>query len=203
MTHREQTQAGESGWTYSFKAEHAGVMLTVGYLLLVLIGLLHESWVLLSFRVNILQYADPSDFVLAPARDPLLIVATIVPIGAGWMYYRATMRLSAKFKVTKSWWGSDRKTPTWVWVLMTVLWTVAISLYYSRYVADKIKAGKGRAVQVSYVVQPVVADTSTTYLVATTGRALFLYRLVGERTEIVPWNNVARMVVTRRAKAAR
>lgn len=197
MTDVGEAQPQASGTTFEFRMEHIGVMLTIGYLLLIVVGLLHESWLMLLFRVNILQYADPSDFVLAPARDPLLIVATIVPVIGGWLYYRASVRLSERLK---SRWVSTSNTPPWAWGLMTVFWVVAVSMYYSRYVARDIKTGHGRAVKVTYVVPTAVVDTNTTYLIAATGRALFLYRLADQTTEIVPLSNVARIVVTPRTK---
>lgn len=200
MSDEGEAASNQNRWSAVLRIEHAGVMLTLGYIGLIMIGLLHESWVLLFFRVNILQYADPSDFVLAPARDPLLTVATIVPVIGGALYARAGMRLSAKLKARKSRWASNTQTPPWAWVAMTLLWVVAVSMYYSRYVAREIKAGHGRAVRVSYVVPPAVADTNTTYLVATTGRALFLYRLADRTTEIVPLSNVSRIVIAPRAK---
>lgn|GEM_PF-6213179 len=95
--------------------EHTSVLLTLGYLALITSGILHESMMFLYFRVNILQYADPSDFVLAPLRDPLVIVATIAPVVGAWLYVRfmtqAAEKIAAKRKQPKK----IRKTPPWTW----------------------------------------------------------------------------------------
>jgi hypothetical protein len=183
--------------------EHTGVMLTLGYLALITIGILHESFVFLLFRVNILQYADPSDFVLAPLRDPLVIAATVAPLAAAWLYIRFMTQAAAKIAAMRKQPRKVSKTPPWAWALMTVLWIVAVSLYYSDYVAREIRDGRGSLVKVTFVANPTPPDTSPTYLIGVTGRAVFLYRLPEERTEIVPLNNVARMTIVKPPKKAK
>ena len=188
--------------------EHTGVLLTLGYLALITIGILHESFVFLLFRVNILQYADPSDFVLAPVRDPLVTLATVAPLAAAWLYVRFMTRTADKLAAKRKKPKPIRKTPPWAWALMTVLWIVAVSLNYSRYVATEIREGRGSLVRVSFVANPTPPDTSPTYLIGATGRAVFLYRLTAghpdeARTEIVPLNNVARMTIVRPTKTTK
>jgi hypothetical protein len=183
--------------------EHTGVVLTLGYLALITIGILHESWVFVYFRVNILQYADPSDFVLAPLRDPLVIGATVAPLAGAWLYVRVMTRAADKLAAKRKQPKKISKTPPWAWALMTVLWVVAVSLNYSGYVAKEIREGRGSLVKVTFVSNPAPADTSPTYLIGATGRAVFLYRLPEKRTEIVPFNNIARMTIVRPPKTAK
>ena len=183
--------------------EHTGVMLTLGYLALIAIGILHESWVFVYFRVNILQFADPSDFVLAPLRDPLVIAATVAPLAGAWLYVRFMTQAAAKIAAKRKQPPKRSKTPPWAWALMTVLWVVAVSLNYSGYVATEIREGRGSLVKVTFVSNPAPSDTSPTYLIGATGRAVFLYRLPEKRTEIVPLNNIARMTVVRSPNAAK
>ncbi len=188
--------------------EQTGVVLTLGYLALIAIGILHESSVFLYFRINILQYADPSDFVLAPVRDPLVILATVAPIGAAWLYVRFMTRAAKKIAEKRGKPMPTQKTRPWQWALMTVIWVVAVSLYYSRHVANEIREGRGSLVKVTFVANPTPPDTAPTYLIGATGRAVFLYRLPqghteDARTEIVPLNNIARMMIMRAPKTSK
>ena len=55
-----------------------------GFLLLIAIGMFH-SWIrYFRFGISIFELAEPADFLLAPFRDPLVIVATVAPIGISW-----------------------------------------------------------------------------------------------------------------------
>lgn len=40
----------------------------------------HRALVFLMFRINVFDYAEPSDFLLAALRDPLIILVCIAPI---------------------------------------------------------------------------------------------------------------------------
>jgi len=55
-------------------------MLTLGYLFLTALGMFHRALVFLMFRINVFDYAEPSDFLLAALRDPLIILVCIAPI---------------------------------------------------------------------------------------------------------------------------
>jgi hypothetical protein len=48
---------------------------------------------------------------------------------------------------------------------------------------------------VQYVSDPTAGDTSATYLIGATGRAVFLYRPSLKRAEVVPLGNVARLTM--------
>ena len=40
----------------------------------------HRALVFLMFRINVFDYAESSDFLLAALRDPLIILVCIAPI---------------------------------------------------------------------------------------------------------------------------
>lgn len=70
----------DSGWRHWLRTENLGLGLTLGYLFLTALGMFHRALVFLLFRINILDYAEPSDFLLAALRDPLITIACDVPI---------------------------------------------------------------------------------------------------------------------------
>lgn len=55
-------------------------VLTFGYLCLVIIGMLFESIYYLMFDINIFEYSDILDFLLAPFRRPITIVFLAISI---------------------------------------------------------------------------------------------------------------------------
>lgn len=71
------------------------------------------------FGVNILDFAEPSDFLLAPVRDPLVILATIVPILLVSWYLSAAQRMGdrayARRRATGipvAWWETKEENLT-------------------------------------------------------------------------------------------
>ena len=60
--------------------EHTTLSLTVLYLFLTVIGAIHEFFLYARFKVNILQFADPLDFLLAAIRQPLVVVFCLLPL---------------------------------------------------------------------------------------------------------------------------
>ncbi len=59
-----------------FLKQDFNVSLTIGYLCLVVIGMLFQVFLYSFFGINIVQYSDISDFLLAPFRDPKILIFT-------------------------------------------------------------------------------------------------------------------------------
>ena len=72
--------------------QHPTLGFTLTYLFLTVVGATYEFSVLLRFRINVFQYADPVDFLLAAIRQPLA-AASATPRGCGapcWAPLRAS-----------------------------------------------------------------------------------------------------------------
>ena len=192
------------------RAEHMGLVMTVAYLLVASLGMLHEALVFLRFRINILDYAEPSDFLVAAMRDPLILVVGLAAIPLVSLYYRFVVRANAVRTGPKRWWqGSDRSraflrrhyTPFFVGTIL--LYALAFSLAYARRVAEQLRQGNGPHVQVELMSDPggMMRDTTPLVLIGTTQKYLFLYDPARQLTSILPSSNVARVIVDRRRSA--
>ncbi|MBC7805492.1 MAG: hypothetical protein H7145_05010 [Akkermansiaceae bacterium] len=51
---------------------------TLAYLFLAAVGITYDFWFFLFFGVNVLNYADFSDFLLAAVREPLVMAFTVL-----------------------------------------------------------------------------------------------------------------------------
>jgi hypothetical protein len=49
----------------------------------------YEWWLFLFFKINILTYAETSDFLLAAVRSPLVILLCLLPLLLVWVLVRA------------------------------------------------------------------------------------------------------------------
>ena len=81
----------------AYMAKNPTLLLTASYLLVSGLGLLYEFVLFSEFGINVLDYSDPADFILAAFKRPqallssLIIVATIV-------IYRAIANYARKRK---------------------------------------------------------------------------------------------------------
>jgi hypothetical protein len=196
-------------WRPWFRTENVGLMLTLGYLFLTGLGMFHRALVFLMFRINVFDYAEPSDFLLAALRDPLIILVCIAPIpllalyfrGAAWLQGRSTSKWLSGTEKQKE---LARRYRRPVYALTAVLWATAASLHYASSVARDLRAGTGRRVQVELIssAHPGPTDTLPQLLLGTTQKFLFLYDAPSQVTSVIPLSNIARLRVDRRKTSA-
>jgi hypothetical protein len=127
--------------------EHAGLGVTLGYLVLSLIGLLHNMLVLIRFRVNYIAYAEPADFLLAAVRDRLVVLVCVAPFPLYSILIRSRERQEKVAPRFAAWWRtrypklSSPAAARQGALIATMLWTIAFSLNTRR--ARQTAYGRG------------------------------------------------------------
>jgi hypothetical protein len=187
-------------WRRWLDTEHLGLALTLAYLFLSVVGVLHRALVFLYFRINIFDYAEPSDFLLAALRDPLVVLAAIAPIPLTSIYYRGARWLRDHYPNSMLNGSARARALTdkyrWaVYALTVIVWALAFSMSYARKVSRDLETGHGRRVQVDLIggsLRPV-GDTMPLLLLGTTQKYVFLFDDVRKTTTVVPASNVARL----------
>ena len=188
-----------------FVARHEGVALTVGYLLLATIGMVHLAAFFAEFRLNVLAFADVSDFLLAPVRDPLVVLVSILPV--------PVFLLGGKLsRATGAWWrrtrrtvpdpereARDRRLNRILGPIAFVLWVLAFNLRYVDWATDRIKAGHGKQVVATMAdgVPVAIAPDTTVTLLPGTARYAFFYRAGRRELVAVPIDQLRSIVVPR------
>jgi hypothetical protein len=171
------------------------------------VGIFHTAVLLSRFGVNVLDFAEPSDFLLAPLRDPLVILATLLPVGVIYLYLRGSERWSERLRARRGaaglprrWWYGDperyRRYRVPLWSLTILLWVVASGLRYERWAADRLMLGHGPRVRVELSSGQLEAGTAArpVMLIGTSSSYLFLFRAQDWRAVVVPVENVVRIV---------
>lgn len=205
------TPAALTGWRSRFRADHLGLLLTVSYLFLGALGMLHEALVFSMFRINILDFAEPSDFLVAALRDPLIVVVSLVAVPVVALYYRFIVRANARPGRQRWWRGTEAQRRfvarhyTALFLGTTFLYALVFSLFYAVHVAKQLRAGEGRRLHVELVADPghFQRDSSALLMLGATQKYLFLYDRARQVTSIVPSSNIARVVVERRKAPVR
>lgn len=188
--------------------EHTGIAFTLAYVFLSALGMLHTSLVFLRFRVNIFDFAEPSDFLLAALRDPLVVLVCVAPVPFFWGQHRLFRWLEGRYPRWSDWSRRVFRTGSFgaaatrrMNVLATLLWALAFSLNYANLVSDRIVRGEGKRVQVHLASEGLRPEgalpASRPLLLGRTSSFVFLYYPAERQTRIVPVENIAQLVVER------
>ncbi|MEP6731487.1 MAG: hypothetical protein ABJE10_12645 [bacterium] len=196
----------ESRWRHWLRTENLGLGLTLGYLFLTSLGMFHRALVFLMFRINIFDYAEPSDFILAALRDPLIIIVCIAPLPIVSLYFRASYWFQKRSSTSNWLYGGEKRRALAnqyrqpLYLLSAALWAIAASLHYASSVAEGLKQGMGRRVHIDLVADThsTPADTTPALLLGTTQKYVFLYDPARQMTSIIPTGNIARIRVDRK-----
>ncbi|MEO6462107.1 MAG: hypothetical protein ABIP29_03440 [Candidatus Eisenbacteria bacterium] len=181
-----------------FVARHEGIAFTLAYLGLATIGMVHLAAFYAEFRINVLEFADISDFLLAPLRDPFVVLVSILPLPVlaslswlgrlgerGWHRLRRTEPDPRKK-------ARDQRLNRILWPIAFVLWVLAFNLRYVDLTTDRIKAGHGKQVLAVDMDGKSLATPpdSTVTLLPGTARYAFFYRAGRDQLVIVPIDNL-------------
>lgn len=198
-------------WRRWLAVEHLGLAITMAYLALAGLGMLHRALVFSRFRINVLDYAEPSDFLMAALRDPLIVLVCIAPIPVLALYYRGAAWLRSRLPANHVLTGGKRAEEFYrrhrstMFAVTVALWALAASLHYAKRVAIDLREGKGLRVQIELISGDTRApgDTTTLLLLGTTQKYVFLYDPIRQVSSVVPVSNVAQLWFDGRRPAKR
>jgi hypothetical protein len=195
---------------YQLLLDHLGTGLTLSYLALVAIGMFHSVLGYRHYGINILDYAEASDFLLAPCRDPMVMVVTVLPAVLAWAYLRFVERYSERLRErrraegkARAWWESSDTTMArtkpflpFLAVGMAMLWVFVSADAYQRILAAQAMRGEGHNVVVELTNGTRDGGTPRRPLVmvGATSRYFIFFRTSDWRTEVMPTDNVLRIL---------
>ena len=97
----EQKALQQFNSALTFLKNHSTFSITLIYLFLSIVGLVHLIILSNFFDINILPHLEISDFILAPIRSPLVIVFFLIISIGGWLGQKLELKLRKKKKVEK------------------------------------------------------------------------------------------------------
>jgi len=166
--------------------EHPALLVSALYVAASLIGMFY-SWAYLGqFGINVFNYAQISDFLLASLKEPftwgLVIIAVVLVLIDNASSRRVERKTTAKWL---DWYGSPkyRFMNNFVAILVVLLFLYSYAFAQARDTRD----GDGKFVDVMF------ADSgaaTTALLLGTTGQFVFLYDEDTERVDIHPIENI-------------
>jgi hypothetical protein len=197
-----------------------GLVVTFGYLLLTAVGITYDVLYYGIFRIPILNFSEPSDFILAGFRQPILFLFVVLSVlmlrrlifkDRKWREKSPRYRELAENMERSRWYSNWVMYPFFICVYF---WS--ITAIYARYTASQVIAGEGRVVRVE--LSGDSADERrrepTELLIGTNSKFVFLYEPTphGNRSDlklrslyapthangnvrIVPIGNIVRMTL--------
>jgi len=189
--------------------ESPTLLFTLLYLALTFVGLVHDWWFYRYFRINILEFSETSDFLLAAIRNPLVIILSLLPIALlrlGQSVRETAIRTSERYeRYAKKYEGTKWNSLAargMIYGLFIIIYAILFTQIYAAWEVKRIKDGKSGQ-HVAFMRTDGIVSDEQPVLLGTTGKFLFLYYPSRKATEIVPIDNTQAITVDSRRRKER
>lgn len=180
----------------SFFRENPTLLLTFCYFIITLIGVLYSYFFYNEFGINIIKFADLSDFLLASILEPRSIGVFIGLVAFTAFYVQTDKKAREKFK----WYGNfinkycypKYTDPIGVFVIMSCYTAVLLWLLAFRN-ANEIKAGEFDQYKVRLSDPDQQTGAQTLALLGSTTRFGYFYDVKSKESLVVPLENISFM----------
>ena len=167
--------------------DHPALVVSGFYVAASAIGMFYSWAFLREFGINVFNYAQISDFLVASLKEPFTWGLVLIALVLAWLDDRSSLRYARRENRSKwlAWYGSPR------YRFLNNFAVIALVAFYI-YVfawdqARDVRDGDGKVVDVMF------ADSgaaTTALLLGTTGQFVFLYDDRTERVDIHPIENI-------------
>ena len=167
--------------------EHPALVVSGLYVAASFIGMLYSWMFLREFGINVFNYAQISDFLLASLKEPFTWVLALGVVLAIQLDNASSRRYGRRENRSKwfAWYGTPRYRFFNNFAVIAVVTVLIFNFAWFR--AQDARAGNGKIVDVMF------ADSgaaTTALLLGTTGQFVFLYDDETERVDIHPIENI-------------
>ncbi len=178
--------------------------LTLGYLVLIVVGMIFNSFYYTSLGFNIFNYSDISDFLLAPFRDPNILLFLLISISFIYVLSLLDDYLERTFPklYSKLLLGLDKERyQDWYsvkgYAMLTILYVFFAAQIYSTFKFKEIKDATVSSTKVM-LKDNKFEPTDTLIYAGKTNSFVFLYLRNKAETAIIPAADVLQLSVRER-----
>ncbi|HET7457207.1 MAG TPA: hypothetical protein VFJ74_06110 [Gemmatimonadaceae bacterium] len=192
-------------WITRLLSRYPGGLLTGMYLALTAVGVAYAFFYFIQFRLNILDYAQTGDFLVAAIREPVAIFYCVLPVGLLWLlahFRRWVRRVSPRYDAYSARYERKWKVGPRYWDVvntsLVALYALLFVIKYAQHEARVMREGTRKQVRVRLMSDagtPLAVAGRTATLIGSTSGYLFLYDRAGDSTYAVPVSNVAQVAV--------
>jgi hypothetical protein len=205
MSGKDVQADGGRAETRNLFVEHPALGVTLGYLVISLLGLSYEWTLFRHFGINYFHYAEVTDFLMGAFREPITLVLSLTALMVGaFVHYTSRLeRWLMTRRPPKSWLGRKYRAfamsrfSDWTPVIFFVGYSVMFVWIYADNRAEEFRGGDGAPITVEVVESGSARPpaSSPTLMLGTSSRFIFVYRPKEQISEIIPHENIARIVV--------
>jgi len=177
--------------------EHPTMLLTFCYFIITIIGVLYSYYFYNEFNINIIKFADLSDFLLASILEPMSVIIFISLIGISSFCYWLDLSLRKKYKaygnfVEKKF--KSKYTDPIGYFFILVVYTVILVQHLAVRNAVVIKSGSSDdfLVRISDPGDHQVEKKLS--LLGSSSRYVYLFDIEKFEAQIIPVENVSFMI---------
>ena len=172
-------------WLRSVLREHPALLVSALYVAASVIGMFYSWAFLRRFGINVFNYAQISDFLIASLKEPFtwaLVLAAVLLVASDNAMSRRVERRGSKWF---GWYGSPRYRFINNFAALYIV--LAFIYLFAFFQAEDTHAGEGKVVDVVFADS---GDTSTSLLLGTTGQFVFLFDAESKEVNIHPFENI-------------
>ncbi len=166
--------------------EHPALLVSAFYVAASVVGMFYSWSYLTSFGINVFNYAQISDFLVASLKEPftwalVIFAVSLVQLDNARSRYVERKGPSRWFR----WYGTQtyRNVNNYGAIILVLMFIYL----WADYRADNTRAGEGKFVDVTYADGDAAASRM---LLGTTGQWVFLYDNLTERVEVHPLESI-------------
>ena len=170
----------------AFFREHPALLASALYVAASVVGMFYSWAYLRHFGINVFNYAQISDFLLASLKEPFTWALVALAVVLILLDNRSSRRIERKNpRKWIAWYGSPRYR--FVNNFAAVLAILVFLFAYANRQANETKAGEGKLVDVKLADN---GEVDTSILLGTTGQFVFLYDEPADRVHIHPLESI-------------
>ena len=173
-------------WLHPIFREHPALLVSAFYVAASVVGMFY-AWAFLSrFGINVFNYSQISDFLLASLKEPFTWALVFLAAGFVLLDNASSRRLERKGPSKwLGWYGSSRYRFVNNFAAIAMVLSFIYAYAYAQ--ARDTKAGEAKLVDVTFAESGAVKTSS---LLGTTGQFVFLYNSDDERVDIHPIESI-------------
>jgi hypothetical protein len=191
-----------------------GLVFSVLYLTLSVVGLVYQWLFFRRFRLNVLEFSDATDFLMVVVREPLVVAMASLGLVfyylymrgslavAGWCYRRFPRLTRDPVKLAESRVKARRIALPMQWAFI-ITYAGVFTMLYSLWQAKRARAGDFPQVKVEYKAGALTEAPRVATLLGSTSRFILLYDAETRRAQAVPADSIARLSWDARSKEER
>ena len=176
--------------------EHPTLLITLCYFLITLIGVVYSFFFYREFGINILKFADLSDFLLAAITEPVSIVIFLAVVVFALIAFFADFWLRNRLKGYGRWMknkAAANYTDPVIFVAIVVVFVFFYVRNFAIYNADEIKAGIIDAYTVRFSDAGDMEEQQVLALLGSSNRFSYYFDHEDSSALVVPSENIAFM----------